>query len=111
MPGGPEFDKDHWRNDPIDGLYDYDALLRYMLRGSDQLRGWNCNEIGDPVLVRLLEMGLWDGTYPNNKYAFNLCHSTGIATHLLPRIMALEKQVGDSLSKPWCLDLSSLIGH
>ena len=52
MPGGPEFDEDRWHNDPMDGLYDHDALLRYMLWGSDQLRGWNCNEIGDPVLVR-----------------------------------------------------------
>ena len=98
MPGGPEFDKDRWRNDPMDGLYDHDALLGYMLQG------WNHNKIGDPVLVRLLEMGLWDGTYPDNKYAFPLCHSTAIATRFLPRIMALEKQVGDGLSKPWCLD-------
>ena len=39
MPGGPEFDEDRWCNDPMDGLYDHDALLGYMLRGSDQLRG------------------------------------------------------------------------
>ena len=75
-----------------------------MLWGSDQLRGWNRNEIGDPVLVRLLEMGLWDGTYPNNKYNFPARHATAIATCFLPRIMALEKQVGDGLSKHWCLD-------
>ena len=104
MPGGPEFDEDRWRNDPMDSLYDHDTLLGYMLRGSDQLRGWNRNEIGDPVLVRLLEMGLWDGTYPNNKYNFPARHATAIATRFLPRIMALEKQVGDGLSKPWCLD-------
>ena len=54
MPRGQEFDEDLWCNDPMDGLYDHDALLGYMLRGSDQLRGWNHNEIGDPVLVRLL---------------------------------------------------------
>ena len=100
MPGGPEFDEDCWRNSPMDGLYDHDALLRYILQGLDQLRGWNRNEIGDLVLVCLLEMGLWDGTYPDNKYAFPFRHGTAIATHFLPRIMALEKQVGDGLSKP-----------
>ena len=104
MLGGPEFDEDRWRNDPMDRLYNHGALLGYMLQGSDQLRGWNRNEIGDLVLVRLLEMGLWDGTYPDNKYAFPLRHTTAIATHFLLRIMALEKQVGDGLSKPWCLD-------
>ena len=104
MPGSPEFDEDRWRNDPMDGLYDHDALLGCMLRGSDQLRGWNHNEIGDLVLVRLLEMGPWDGTYPNNKYAFPARHATAIATRFLPRIMALEKQVGDGLSKLWGLD-------
>ena len=104
LPGGPEFDEDSWCNNPMDGLYDHDTLLGYMLQGLDQLRGWNRNEIGDPVLVRLLEMGLWDGTYPDNKYAFPAHHTTTIATHFLPRIMALEKQVGDGLSKPWCLD-------
>ena len=93
--GGPEFDEDRWCNDPMDRLYDHDTLLGYMLWGSDQLRGWNHNKISDLVLVCLLEMGLWDGTYPDNKYTFNLCHSTTIATCLLPRIMALEKKVGD----------------
>ena len=34
MLGGPEFDEDHWHNNPMDGLYDHDALLGYMLRGS-----------------------------------------------------------------------------
>ena len=61
LPGGPEFDEDCWCNNPMDGLYDHDTLLGYMLQGSDQLQGWNCNEISDLVLVRLLEMGLWDG--------------------------------------------------
>ena len=37
--GGPEFGKDRWRNDPMDGLYDHNALLGYMLWGSDQLQG------------------------------------------------------------------------
>ena len=37
LPGGPEFDEDCWRNDPMDRLYDHDALLGYMLRGLDQL--------------------------------------------------------------------------
>ena len=86
MPGGPEFDVDRWHNDPMDGLYNHDALLRYMLWGLDQLQAWNRNEIGDPVLVHLLEMGLWDGTYPDNKYAFPFRHATAIATHFLPRI-------------------------
>ena len=104
MPGGPEFDEDRWHNNPMDRLYDHDALLGCMLRGLDQLQGWNHNEISDLVLIRLLEMGLWDGTYPDNKYTFPFHHATAIATCFLPRIMALEKQVGDGLSKSWCLD-------
>ena len=51
----------------------------YALR-VESLRGWNRREIGDPILVYLLEMGLWYGTYPDNKYTFNLCHDTTITT-------------------------------
>ena len=25
MLGGPEFDEDHWRNDPMDGFYNHDC--------------------------------------------------------------------------------------
>ena len=56
--------------------------------------------IGDLVMVCLLEMRLWDGTYPNNKYTFPLHHSTAIATCLLPKIIALLESVPTVLTQP-----------
>jgi len=54
----------------MDDLYNHDALLAYMLQGSDKLHAWNQGDIRDPVLIWLIEMGLWNGTYPDNKYDF-----------------------------------------
>jgi len=99
VPGEEPFDEERWRQDPMDDLYNHNTLLAYMLQGSDQLRPWNRGNIGDPVLICLIEMGLWNGTYPDNKFTFDYRHSTTVATRLLPCIMNLEKQVGDGLSE------------
>jgi len=69
---GEPFDEEHWHNDPMDNLYNHDAFLVYMLRGSDQLHTWNQGDIGDHVLIWLIKMGLWNGTYPDNKYIFGV---------------------------------------
>jgi len=44
--------------------------------------------------IHLIEMGLRNGVYPDNKFTFEYHHATAIATRLLSCIMNLEKQVG-----------------
>ena len=51
VPGEEAFDEERWRQDPMDDLYNHDALLAYMLQGSDQLCAWNRGDIGDLVLI------------------------------------------------------------
>ena len=93
LPGEAHFDKQHWLQDEMLELHKMDALWAYCIRGAAWFHCLNCEEVNDPVLLCLLEMGLVNGRAPDNKYNF-LDHYAAIATScLLERSLVLEKQV------------------
>jgi hypothetical protein len=82
-----------------------DALWAYSIRASDQLCNLDTEKVHDPVLMRLLDMGVrdWQGT---KDHLFNftgddlhqqgiraLCHSTLVGSRLLAHVLDLEDRV------------------
>ena len=75
-----------------------DALWAYCIRGAAWFHRLNHQQVNDPVLICLLEMGLVNGHLPDNKFNFSN-HYTAIATsRLLNHLLVLEKQVREGSS-------------
>ena len=49
-----------WKNDVFSDLYNNDALYVYTIRASEEFRLLDWEKLRDPVLHRLLGMGLFD---------------------------------------------------
>jgi hypothetical protein len=84
-----------------------DALWAYSIRALDQLRSLDVEKVHDPVLMRLLDMGVrdWQGN-EDRLFKFTgddlhqqgvrtLRHSTLVGSWLLPRVLELEDRVSD----------------
>ena len=93
LPGEAHFDEGRWLRDAMPELHKMDALWAYCIRGATWFHCLNQQQVDDPVLICLLEMGLVDGHPPDNKFNFS-DHYAAIATsHLLVHLMVLEEQV------------------
>ena len=93
LPGEAHFDKGCWLQDAMPELHRQDTLWAYCIWGAAWFQRLSHQQVNDPVLIRLLEMGLVNGYAPDNKYNF-ADHYAAIATsRLLDRLLVLEKQV------------------
>ena len=98
LPGEAHFDEGHWLQDAMPELHKMDALWAYCICGAAWFHCLNRQQVNDPVLVHLLEMGLIDGHPPDNKFNFS-DHYAAIATsQLLDCLLVLEKQVREGPS-------------
>ena len=98
LPGEARFDEGRWLQDAMPKLHKMDALWAYCIRGAAWFHCLNRQQVNDPVLVHLLEMGLIDGHPPDNKFNFS-DHYAAIATsRLLNHLLVLEKQVREGSS-------------
>ena len=98
LPGEARFDEGRWLQDAMPELHKMDALWAYCIRGAACFHCLNLQQVNDPVLVRLLEMGLVDGHPPDNKFNFSDCYAAIATSQLLDRLMVLEEQVREGPS-------------
>jgi hypothetical protein len=73
-------------------LHKMDALWAYCIRGAAWFQRLNRQQVNDPVLIRLLEMGLVDGQAPDNKFNFPDRYAAIATSRLLDRLLVLERQ-------------------
>jgi hypothetical protein len=100
LAGEETFDVHRWKNDRMDELYNDDALWAYMIRASEEIRLQDRERINDPVLRRLLAMGVYDWTQQDrslNSTLPALRYSAAMGSRLLNRILEEEDKVGLSL--------------
>jgi hypothetical protein len=86
-----------WKRDIFAELHNDDALWAYMIRCEGEIRALQDGELNDPVLWRLLRMGVldWEGTDNRLHQATQaMRHSTAISTRILTRLLELENKVG-----------------
>ena len=85
-----------WRLDHLPELGNDDALYGFAIRASKELRLVDWSEVNDPVLHRLLTMGIFDWNLPDNRLhqaTQAIRFSTALDTRLLGRILQLERKV------------------
>ena len=88
-----------WYQDGMAKVHNHDALWAFMIRLSDQMREDDFKQgmMKDPVLWRLLKMGVWDWRGEDvllNQTVPAVRHATALASRMLPRLFKLEKKVG-----------------
>jgi len=84
-----------WRRDEFRELHNDDALWAYAIRAHFEWEAVRRSET-DPVLLRLLHMGIHDWTGSDDRLhqaTQAMRHSTAMATRLLSRIRTLEEKV------------------
>ena len=96
-PGETRFDEERWKNEILIGLVPTDQLWGYMIRASEEMADIDKRAVNDPVLLRLIDMGIYDWAHDGHSVRF-LRHATAIATRLLPRLLDLERKVGRNTS-------------
>ena len=82
-----------WINDPFPDLHNDDMLWALAIREYDSLFSITSGELKDPVLRRLIKMGLvdWRGEdKPLNQATRALRHSSSVGCRLLCRVLELE---------------------
>ena len=92
LPGEARFDEGRWLQDAMPELHKMDALWAYCISGAAWFHRLNRQQVNDPVLVRLLEMGLVDGHPPDNKFNFSNRYAT-IATSRLLDCLLIEEVI------------------
>ena len=96
LPGDTAANEARWRNDSLLDVYDDDALWGFMIRASEELPQFTGARVRDPVLSRLLRMGVYDWTGENVRTVAStqaMRHSTAMATRLLARLLEVEEKV------------------
>ena len=93
LPRETHFDEGHWLQDTMPELHKQGALCTYCIRGATWFQHLNCQQVNDPVLICLLEMGLVDGHALDNKVNFTDCYAAIATSYLLDHLLVLEKQV------------------
>ena len=85
-----------WRNDQFPKLDNDDALFAYMIRASEEFGKMRWDELNDPVLRRLLRMGIFDwrndGTQLHQATQA-IRHGTAMLTRILGRVLEVERKV------------------
>jgi len=96
--GSVNFDEEQWRNNPMNVLYNDDAIHVYRIRLSEQIRFMDLARIRDPVLMRLLNMGTFDWKPPNSIAGpiQGMSYSAVLMSRILPRVLDLEDKVGSA---------------
>ena len=79
-------------------LHKMDVLWAYCICGAAWFHRLNRQQVNDPVLVHLLEMGLVNGHPPNNKFNFSDRYAAIATSRPLDRLMILEEQVREGSS-------------
>ena len=98
LPREAHFDEGRWLQDAMPELHKMDVLWAYCIHGAAWFHRLNHQQVNDPVLICLLEMGLVNGHPPDNKFNFS-DHYAAIATsRLLDCLLVLEKQVREGPS-------------
>ena len=94
--GSENFDEEQWRNNPMNILYNDDAIHAYRIRLSEQIRFMDLARVRDPVLMRLLDMGTFDWKPPNSIAGpiQGMSYSAVLMSRILPRVLDLEDKVG-----------------
>ena len=86
-----------WKNDTLQEMSNDDMLFGNMIRIGAQLDDFWQQNLNDPVLVRLLKMGVFDWNEGDGKgwksANQSTRHSVAIDSRLLMRILELEKKV------------------
>ena len=98
LPGEACFDEGRWLQDAMPELHKMDALWAYCIRGAAWFHRLNHQQVNNPVLVCLLEMGPVDGHPPDNKFNFSDHYATIATSRLLDRLLVLEEQVREGPS-------------
>ena len=75
-----------------------DALWAYCIHGAAWFHRLNHQQVNDPVLICLLEMGLVNGHLPDNKFNFSDRYTAIATSRLLDHLSVLEKQVREGPS-------------
>ena len=98
LPGEARFDEGRWLQDAMPELHKMDTLWAYCIHGAAWFHHLNHQQVNDPVLICLLEMGLVDGHPPDNKFNFSDCYAAIATSQLLNHLLVLEKQVREGSS-------------
>ena len=90
LPGeenwNPERRNTHWKFDIFSNLYNNNALYTYTIRALEELRLLDRDKLKDPVLQRLLGMGLLDWVDKDN-WLHQATQASQIATTMSLRIL------------------------
>ena len=109
LPGEARFDEERWLQDTMPELHKMDTLWAYCIRGAAWFHRLNRQQVNNPVLVRLLEMGLVDGHLSDNKFNFSDRYTAIATSRLLDRLMVVEEQVREGPSPVYLLKANLLI--
>ena len=109
LPGEAHFDEGRWLQDTMPELHKMDTLWAYCIRGAAWFHHLNHQQVNDPVLVHLLEMGLVNGHPPDNKFNFGNRYTAIATSQLLDHLLVLEKQVREEPSSISIRKLTRLI--
>ena len=100
LPAEPVFNENRWRFDVMDELHSDDFFWACAIRDAHVLQRTTHNQMRDPVLRRLLRLGLFDWYAPNdqlNQATQAIRYSSAVNFRLLSRILELEAKVRASL--------------
>ena len=100
-----------WQRDTLDECHNDDTLWGYAIRSSEELRKTTPEELGDPVLWRLMQMGTFDWASPDHLDESSLCairYSSVMAAWLIGRILHLEQKVSGQPFSTWGRRLNCL---
>jgi len=95
--GELSFDVHRWKNDKMNKLYNDDALWAYVIWVSEEMHHQDWDQVRDPVLHRLLSMGVYDWSGVDkqlNQTVPAMRHSTTMASRLLQHLLEIDEQVG-----------------
>ena len=109
LPGEAHFDEGCWLQNAMPELHKMDALWAYRIHGAAWFHHLNHQQVNDPVLVHLLEMGLVDGHPPDNKFSSSNHYAAIATSRLLDCLLVLEKQVREEPSSISIGKLTQLI--
>jgi len=96
--GSESFDEERWRNNPMNELFNDDAIHAYRIRLSEQLRSMDLARVQDPVMMRLLNMGTFDWKSPNSIAGpiQGMSFAAVLMSRILPRVLDLEDKVSSA---------------
>ena len=85
LPGHPQFDENHWRDDALDECYFDDKLWGWTCRVAEELRKREADYFNDNIIYNLLHMGTFDWTgenHRNDQSTQAMRHSTILGSRL-----------------------------